>query len=174
MPAPVRGRRVPRLVTAVLVALALAFGTLGLVATPAQAASKSRATNAEFNKIKNGQTLSQVRGIIDSSGERLAPDLYRWKSTKGRYVFVYFEDGKVVGKQRSVVASLSEYKKIKRGNSYNRVKKIIGGPSQYSFQDNEVRYRVWLSPDLRNIITVAFDHGKVIGKERNSGGAQSG
>jgi hypothetical protein len=115
-----------------------------------------------------------VRAIIDSSGESIAPDLYRWKSTRGRYVFVFFDDGKVIGKQRSVVASLSEYKKIKRGNSYNRVKKIIGGPSQYSFQDNEVRYRVWFSPDLRNIITIAFDHGKVIGKERDAGGAQSG
>lgn len=166
MPSPRTSRRIARVVTAVLVSLALALGTIGLTAAPASAARKSVATNAEFKKIRGGQTLSQVRSIIDSQGENLGNGLYRWKSTQGRYVFVNFEGGEVVYKQRLVTASLREYKKIDRRDSYNRVKKIIGGPSLFSFQDNDVRYRVWPSPDLRNTIIIAFDGGRVIDQDR--------
>lgn len=162
------GRKTARFLTAVLVALALALGTVGFTATPASAARKSLATNAEFKKIREGQTLSQVRSIIDSAGEQIEPGVYRWKATRGRIVVVYFEDGQTVYKQRLVVASLREYKKIKRGQKYSRVKKIIGGLSQYSVQDNDTRYRIWLSPDLRRTITVTFRGGKVVDKDRSS------
>ena len=168
MPSPRTSRRVSRVLTAILVSLALALGTLALTAEPAGAARKSLATNAEYKQIRDGQSLSRVRSIVDSRGENLGNGLYRWKSTQRRYVFVYFADGEVFSKQRVVTASLSEYKKIKKRNSYHRVKKIIGGPSLFSFQDNDVRYRVWPSPDLRKTIILAFNHGKVTEKERVS------
>ena len=168
-----RTRRIPRLLTSIMVAVALGLGTLGFVAAPAGAASKSAATNAEYKKIKTGQTLAQVRTVVGGQGEQLDSELYRWKSTQGRYVFVYFDNGRVATKQRLVVASLGEYTKIKNKNSYDRVKKIIGGPSLYSFQDNDVRYRIWPSPDLRSTIIIAFKHGKVIDKERIGGGASN-
>ena len=165
-----RIRRIPRLLASIVVAVALALGALGFVAAPAGAASKSAATNAEYKKIKNGQTLAQVRAVVGGQGEQLDSDLYRWKSTQGRYVFVFFDDGRVEAKQRLVVASLSEYHKIKNRNCYDRVEKIIGGPSLYSFQDNDVRYRIWPSPDLRSTIIIAFEHGKVIDKQYVGGG----
>lgn len=168
MTSSVPRRRVSRVITAVLISLALAFGTLGFTAAPADAARKSVATNAEFKKIKSGQTLSQVRAIVDSQGTNLGGGLYRWKSTNRRHVFVEFDGGEVVFKQRLVTASLSEYKKIDRRDSYDRVKKIIGGPSLFSFQDNDVRYRIWPSPDLRDTVILKFDKGRVIGKERSS------
>ncbi len=168
MPSPRTSRRVARILTAVLVSLALALGTIAFSAGPASAARKSLATNAEYKKIKDGQSLAQVRSIIDSRGENLGNDLYRWKSTQRRYVFVYFGAGEVIGKQRLVTASLGEYKKIKKRNSYDRIKKIIGGPSLFSFQDNDVRYRIWPSPDLRNTVILAFKHGKVSDKDRTS------
>ena len=161
-------RRAMRLVSAVLVSLALAVGTMAFTAAPASAASKTVATRAEYKKIHTGQSLSQVRKIIDSSGDRLQPGVYKWRSTGGRMVVVYFNKGEVVNKERLVVASLKEYKKIKKGQKYTKVKKNIGGLSQFSYQVDDVRYRVWVSPDLSKTIVVRFAHGKVIGKSRTS------
>ena len=157
-----------RSATAALISFALAFGMAAFTVEPASAARRSVATKAEFNRIQNGQTLNQVRKIIGSSGDMVDPYTYRWNSTGGRIVGVYFVEGRVADKERMVVASLSEYKKIKKGQGYSRVKNIIGGRSQFSYQDDDVRYRVWLSPDLSKIIVITFAHGKVIGKERIS------
>jgi len=159
-------QRLVRFVTAVFVSLALALGAMAFTAAPATAASKSVATRAEYKKIHGGQSLSKVRKIIDSSGDRLRPGVYKWRSTGGRIVVVYFNNGVVVGKDRLVVASLKEYKKIKKGQKYAKVKKNIGGLSQFSYQDGDVRYRVWASPDLSKTIVIKFAHGKVIGKQR--------
>jgi len=166
------GRRRPlRLLTAAVASLGLAVGTLGLTAPPANAASKSLATQSEYRMIREGQTLERVRDIIDSRGEAVGGGAYVWKSTQGKVVAVFFVDGRVADKERLVVASLSEYRKIDRGDRYSRVKNIIGGRSQLSVQDDEVRYRVWFSPDLRNVITVTFnDNGRVIDKDRESSG----
>ena len=161
-------RRAPRIITSIVLAVALALGTLGFVAAPANAASKSVATNAEFKKIKGGQTLSQVRAIIDSRGDQLGTGVYRWKSTQRRHVFVFFdENGRVEMKLRLSTVTSHEYSKIKKKNSYDRVKRIIGGPSLFSFQDNDVRYRLWPSNDLQETIIIAFKHGKVISKSRD-------
>ena len=163
-------RRIVRFVTAVLVSLALALGSVAVTAAPASAARKSVATHAEYKRIHDGQSLGHVRKIIGVSGEQLQSGVYRWKSTHGRIVVVFFDGGQVVGKERLVVASLKEYKKIKKGQKYTRVKKIIGGLSQVSYQADDVRYRLWLSPDLRKTIVIRFAHGKVIGKERSNDG----
>lgn len=166
-------RRWVRLITAALVSLALALGTIGLTAPSANAASKSLATQAEYRQIREGQTLQRVRDIIDSRGEAVGGNTYVFKSTQGKVVAVFFFNGRVADKARLVVASLREYRKIDRGDRYSRVKKIIGGRSQFSVQDQdgELRYRVWFSPDLRNTITVVFnDNGRVVGKDRESTG----
>jgi len=164
-------RRPVRLTTAALASVSLAVGTLGLTAPSAHAASKSLATQREYRQIREGQTLQRVRDIIDSRGEAVGDGAYVWKSTQGKVVAVFFIDGRVAEKGRLVVASLSEYRKIDRGDRYSRVKKIIGGRSQVSLQEDDVRYRLWLSPDLRNVITVTFnDNGRVIDKERESTG----
>jgi len=160
-----------RLITAVLASLALALGSLGLAAPSANAASRALATQAEYRHIREGQTLQRVRDIIDSRGEAVGGDTYVWKSTQGKVVAVFFINGRVADKARLVVASLSEYRRIDRGDRYSRVKKIIGGRSQYSLQDDdgEVRTRYWFSPNLRNLITITFkDNGRVISKERES------
>ena len=159
-------RRAVRRTASVLVSLSLSVGVLGLAAAPASAASKSLATRGEYNQIREGQSLSQVRNIIDSRGKSVGDGTYVWKSTAGKVVAVTFVGGEVADKQRLVVASLSEYNRIDIGDSYDRVKKIIGGPSQFSAQDDDVRLRLWYSPDLQRSIIITFDNGKVVDKQR--------
>ena len=160
---PTRHRALLRVATAILVTLGL-VGSSALLAPTAEAAPKSTATSGEFKRIKKGQSLSKVRKIIDGNGERVSTGngvIYVWKSTAGKRVFVEFEKGKVVDKTRTATVSKSELAKIKNGQSYARVKKIIGGPATFKDRIDWLPLYGWLTDDGRYLYAFGFADGKL-------------
>ena len=160
---PTRHRALLRVATAILVTLGL-VGSSALLAPTAEAAPKSTATSGEFKRNKKGQSLSKVRKIIDGNGERVSAGngvIYVWKSTAGKRVFVEFEKGKVVDKTRTATVSKSELAKIKNGQSYARVKKIIGGPPMIKDKIDWPPLYGWLADDGSNLYAFGFADGKL-------------
>jgi hypothetical protein len=117
--------KIIRILASIGVTLGLALGAVAVTSAPAEAKtkySKTRATKAEYNLIKKGYNLKQVRKIIGSNGKQTYYSSYtysdyvcnadyssckyvkkttrlhtfEWKNTsKYGMATVYFTDGKV-------------------------------------------------------------------------------
>lgn len=102
-------------------------------------------TEEKFNKIKNGMTYDEVKGIIGSEGTVISESgdqgtefhtvIYEWK-TDGLFsnANFTFQGGKLLNKSQigvtessDVTVSLDEFNQIKNGMTYEEVVKIIGG-----------------------------------------------
>lgn len=155
-------------VVGVAATLALTIGGSVASAPAAEAAPKSVATVKEYKKIKKGQSLAKVQRIIGSKGHRSerssdANVPWIWRGTQGKDVYVSVFNGTVTGKWRipDKTVTKSEYKKIKKGQSYKKVKSIIREKGKLSWQQgNEKRY-YWSSEGCDRFVNVLFVRGKV-------------
>lgn len=158
---------------AVATAVTLAVGGLFVSAPTANAAPKSTATVKEYKKIKSGHGLSKVRSIIGSAGRQVTSGESRgsyafvWRGTGGNDVYVRFAAGKVTEKLRiaDMTVSRAEYKKIKKGQSYGKVKGVVREKGQIFWgYDRETAY-YWCAADPRYYVVAYFDRNKLQAKE---------
>ena len=156
----------------------MSAGAAAIASLPAEAASRPVATKAEYDKIKKGQSYPEVTKIIGGKGQRIGGckigeycdgpgggiakvqyDNYDWRSTGGASVGVTFVNGKVSTKERygQSTVTTSEYKHIRKGMSYAKVKSIAGGPAD--FRDGTRCY--WSYDDNKRWVVIKFKSGKV-------------
>lgn len=62
-------------------------------------------TQANYDKVQNGMTVSQVEGLLGPGAKQaggmlggLTGDVYQWKTPDSKTISVTFKDGKVVTK----------------------------------------------------------------------------
>jgi len=172
------GRKTAALAATIALAVGVSAGAAAIASLPAEAASRPVSTKAEYDKIKKGQSDPEVTEIIGGKGQRIGGckigeycdgpgggiakvqyDNYDWRSTGGASVGVTFVNGKVSTKERygQSTVTTSEYKHIRKGMSYAKVKSIAGGPAD--FRDGTRRY--WSYDDNKRWVVIKFKSGKV-------------
>ncbi|MEM9149372.1 MAG: hypothetical protein AAGB19_02820 [Cyanobacteria bacterium P01_F01_bin.3] len=100
--------RLPEPIVSALVAFGMAVGIgigVGFYNSMTSSPPAEAITEAQYEKIQPGMTLTDVRAIAGDGVEVLRSEsstVFEWLSADGRPVTVIFEDGKLVEKGKSM------------------------------------------------------------------------
>lgn len=142
-------------------------------------------TAEKYEKIENGMSYEDVKGIIGTDGENVSSSdvagvttaIYQWKSGNFGTAMVTFQNDAVTGKsqfgvseQSDVTVSAAQYDKIETGMTYDEVKEILGGDGQ-SLSETEIAGQTaemysWSGSSLGSNCTISFGNGKVTAKSQ--------